>query len=362
MFETDATHLPRLMICGGSSKLGGEVPPDNTNQTRREGIAAHELAKLAFDRNCIPSDYVGQQASNGIFYTDDMTEHVGDYLAELTIRRPDFMHLEYSADFGNENFKIKTRADAISGIGSTLFLDDFKYGYRFIEPVENYTMIAQAIAFVVVNNLVPETIKFTIHQPRGFNHHLGKVRIWEISYSKLIEYYEKIATRLSNLPDTLVTSKHCYNCPAVATCVANRAAEMNAIEAALDFHDATISDEMLSLELDLLSRAAEIIKERKDAMEELATHRVRNGHVIQNYTLEHQTGNRAWNDGITPEVLQILTGKDLTKKKLVSPAQAEKSGVSKEIVATLAHKPNIGYKLKRRDTNETAIRLLQQKG
>jgi hypothetical protein len=362
MLITDASHLPRLMVCGGSLHMQSEVPPEDRGGTREEGIAAHWLAEQLYKTNGMASEYIGKQTENGIFVTDEMADHVAEYLTAILSRKMNFLFLETSANISSTKFMVKTRADCIASDGETLFLDDLKYGYRFVEPHENYTLIAQAIAFELKNGSSHAYYSFTIHQPRGFNHPGGMLRNWTISRADLESYYWKIHDRLNELPSDLVTSAHCYKCPGQVKCHAARAANMNSVDVSTSFRSDEIDNDVLSFELDLFKRASENIKQRLDALEELARYRLKQGQIVNNYALENQQGNRAFHKHLSPEMINAITGFDLTEKKLITPAKAQHLGVSELVINSLSSRSTTGVKLVRRDLQKTATKQLQQKG
>ena len=113
-------------------------------------------------------------------------------------------------------------------------------------------------------------------------------------------------------------------------------------------------------QLDHLKRASAVLKDLEKAYGELALYRVKQGQIVPNYSTEVGLTNRNWKGHVTPEFVQILTGKDLSKKHLITPAQAEKQGVSKEVVAALTGRDNTGVKLVRVDADAKAKKAFNQ--
>jgi hypothetical protein len=215
------------------------------------------------------------------------------------------------------------------------------------------------LGFVLNNPNCPvHIINFTIYQPRP-HHPDGKVRRWTIARELLDHLYNELNARLSNPSDELVSNPLCKNCPAAVNCPAFRKAQFNSIDAAeMAFND-SLDNNTLSYMIDTIERASKVLEHAKKAYHELAMHRLKEGQVIDNRALEIQYGHRDWRDGVTPEFVQMLTGKDLTKKKLISPAQAEKQGVSPEVVKSLCEKRSTGVKLVRVSATDRAKKLMQ---
>lgn len=356
MFITDATHLPRLMQCFGSSQMP-TAPKDSDADTtaRDEGNAAHYMAEMVFTGRATLESLSGQKAYNGVLMDADMTRHVGEYLAAL-----DCGEIEVVTSFGDgANWQVNARADHISWRVETLTLtvDDFKYGHRLVEPENNWTLIAHAIGYCIMHQIAPERIVLRIHQPRRY-HPDGPVREWVITYAELIDLRDMIARRLSEGDTTLFTGPECAKCPAAATCPAYRESSMNAIDAASAMFTDDMDAEALSRELVLLEQAESVITERLKALKEFALHRCKNGEVIPMYAAETTMANRRFKfDAAT---LKMITGVDATEPKLITPAEYVRRGVSEDVLKNLTERPITGVKLVRSDSNKRAERLLKK--
>lgn len=358
--STTATELPRVMQCIGSINMPAALPPDHDHEARDEGNAAHWLAKELFDGRHCPA---GTKAYNGYIITTEMIEHVQTYLSAL-----DCGDMETETTFGGEGWEVRGRADHIvyhpgdtSPVTATeepwsvLTIDDFKYGYRLVSPEENYTLIAHAIGWCIRNQAAPREIVLRIHQPRPY-HPDGPCREWRLSYVDLMTYYSRIAARLTEAPDTLQTGPMCAKCHALATCSAARAASMNAIDASSVAFSDTLPDHVLAYEYETLEQAAAVIKARYDALEELMTHKIKSGSAIQGYTLKQRLAQTRWKPGLSGVMLSAMTGVDLLKDGIVTPAEAKRRGVSEATIATLTDRPVIGTKLERIDADREARR------
>lgn len=353
MLSITATDLPRFMACNGSVTLDSPALDGVTDTTvKDEGIAAHWLAEQVH-KGMQPEELVDRQAPNGVFITGEMVEHLEDYLQFIHHAAP---NIEVDTSFNNMQFDVHGRADAVAFDPTTLHIVDLKYGWSIVEPEMNWTLIAHAIGYIQKHHTITQQIKFTIYQPRPY-HPAGKIRSWVITGDELIKLQSDLIRALTNPTDKLNTSIHCKNCPSLAYCPAARKAQYNAIEASEKAFTDVISNDNLSVQIDELRRAACMLKDLEKAYSELALHRLKKGEIINNFTLDKELSNRQWKEGITPEILQILTGKDLTKKQLITPAQAEKAGVSKEVVAPFTERVNKGVKLVRMDANAKAKKL-----
>src|SRR5690606_25513888 len=126
-------------------------------------------------------------------------------------------------------------------------------------------------------------------------------------------------------------------------------------------YTAEMSDNDLADRMALIHRAEEMLKQAKKAYEEQTMFRLSQGRVIDNYAIENDLTNRVWHDFVTPELVMVLTGLNATKPAMITPAQLEKAGASKDVVATLATRKSKGNKLVRVNGNKRAQRYFGSK-
>lgn len=354
MLSVIATDLPRLIACNGSRLMGASVPPvDATDATKDEGNAVHWLAaQWHSDDNLLLKDIVGQQSPEGVFITREMVEYLEEYFTAIAEAQ-----VEVETSHAGNGWTVRGRADAIKydPAGGHLTICELKYGWRIVEPEMNWTLISHVAGFIANNPDKPvHTIDMTIFQPRP-HHPAGSVRSWRIGVGDFVELYNKMAATLQSPDDMLHTGEiQCHYCPALATCPAARKAEFNAIDTSNKAFTDEIDNKTLSFRLDQIKRASAILKDQEKAYGELALYRVKQGGIVPNYGIESELTNRNWKENLTPEFVEALTGKELSKKQLITPAQAEKAGVSKEVVAALTERRNKGVKLVRMDADAKA--------
>lgn len=368
--DITATSLYRVIECNGSVALAGQVPAsDNTQQSEdaREGIAAHFLATAVLSGVVAdPFEYIDRMSPGGIFITAEMCDHVDIYTSAIFARDGIDVDrsVETTCDFQyGPNGWVRARADHIRFDNVTLYVDDFKYGWRIVEPERNWTMIAYAIGYILRHNIMPRDILFTIGQPRP-HHPDGKIREWRISFAELIELYDRLKSSLASLTDigtsTLKTGPYCHDCPARAYCPALRAASMSAIDVIAETVVAEeLSDADVSYELTIIDQAMQRLEDRRNALAEMATHRIFKGQVVPDYVLEPRFGHTAWNKGLTPELVTAMTGVNVASPKFITPNQAKKKGIPEPVLATMTYRPPLDPKLVRRDADRHARKHLK---
>lgn len=349
MLEVTATDLPRVMHCIGSIYMSASLPPDTDHEARDEGNAAHWLSKELFDGRPVR---IGDKAYNGYVITDVMMDHMQEYVSRL-----DCGAMEINTSFDGETWSVRARADHTSYRPPMLIIDDLKYGWRVVEPEGNWTLIAHAIGYCIKHQVQPERITLRIHQPRPY-HPLGPVREWVITYAQLLEYHAQIAARLSQPTTDLRTDLEiCAKCPALPTCPAARQASMNAVDVAALAYDDNLPNHVLEYDLEMLRIAEGTISNRKAALEELITHRIKaGGEIFEQYGLKPRYANTKWRKGFSGKFLSMVTGRDLTADATVTPAEAKRRGVSEDVIASLTERPMIGTKLERITADKAARR------
>lgn len=358
MIITDATHLPRLIGCNPSNTMPASPAPIEQDDTvRNEGNAVHWLAQQVFEGKLTLETARGVQAYNGIFITADMVEHVGAYISALWCGE-----MEVITSITVDGFyQINSRADHIgwNAATATLDVDDLKYGYSTVEPDENWTLIAHAIGYCADRGIQPATIRLRIHQPRAY-HPLGSLRTWPISWVDLQELYRRMDAILRNPSDQLQTGQHCYRCPSMALCPAYRNASMNAIDATSHVFTDAMADSELADEVTLLNKAFNVIKQRKQAMDELALHRAKSGAVIPGYMIDRPKGQTRYKTGINADMVFALTGKDVAERKLPSISTLKNLGIAQMVIDAITDRPEGSARLVKVDTDALARKKLQQ--
>jgi hypothetical protein len=274
--------------------------------------------------------------------------------------------MEWAYQLNGRNWQINGRADHLALIPDALNnllllnVNDFKYGYTIIEPEENWTLISHAVGFCVEHNVAPDRVTFRIHQPRA-PHYEGRTRAVTITYAELLALYERMNATLNEPSNVTQTGPHCYRCPSFGSCQARQHAELSAIEVACEAYNAHIDNEDLAARLDLITRAKKLLEQSEKAYFELGAHRVEKGEIVRNYSMKIDQTNRVWKDGITPETMQALIGRDISSRKLPTPRQAEQAGLTSEFVGLLSERRDKGKKLVRIDANKKASKMFGSK-
>lgn len=344
--KINASSLARVMECPGF--LSFEDLLYTTSSFAKEGTAASELLQASLEgRN------PGDLSSDGVpfdfemrYFIDQVVKRIHDTAKGQPVK------CEEKVDWMTRSgVLIAGRYDVAFVVGSTLYIDDLKYGYGIVEPKDNWQLIAYAIGKVIALGQAFERITMRIHQPRA-HHEDGPVREWTINYTDLLDLKERIeghCVSIVNGNKQLSTGSHCKYCPAAAeACPAMNKAFHRGIDVVHEFVQDQITDEELAFQLDLIGRVEEVMKIKKSSIEELAIHRIKQGRIVTNYTVEPSLGHRTWKPGTDAKTLELLLNRPVTKQELVSPAFLEKTGVPKTVLDNFTTRPNKGASLKRK--------------
>lgn len=343
------------MACNGSHLMGGIEPFDRDVSVTDEGNAAHWLIQQVFSGAHVAEELIDRKAPNGVYITPEMVEHCERYLEDISDDIGD-VEVETSYTGTDDKWQIRGRADFIGRVGGLLMVADFKYGWKIVEPEMNWTLISHAIGYLSRNQVSVARIAFKIYQPRPF-HPDGQVREWVISHDELMQYWITLNAALSNPSDICQTSPHCYKCPSLSQCPAAQIASMNAIDVSHRQFNSEIDNERLSWMLDNIKRAQDVLEQSLGAYEDLALHRLKIGQVIPDYTAQSGLGKTQWNDGVTADMIQALTGINITAPKMLSPNQAKNAGVPEAVVKAYTTRPSTGFKLVRQGLAKRAEKL-----
>jgi hypothetical protein len=342
------------MNCAGSLFFQ-DLPEEATNEAAEQGTACGELLNWMLTHQPMKT-----HASNGVPINDDMRFYAGKVYAEITGQHHTPVICEQHIDWQTKSgIWIRGRYDAAYVSEGVLCVDDLKYGYGLVEVKENWQLIGYAIGEVIRLGIPFEKIRLRIIQPRA-QHEDGTHREWWLTYSELLAYKNQIEQRMQAIADglkDLQSGPQCKYCPAAAVCPAFNKAFHRGVDLAHTFLQDNISDDELSYQLKLAYRVNEIFKTRLSSIEALALNRIRAGKIINGFGLDQRLANRTWKPNVTPEVVKMMTGVDLYKKELLSPAQAEKIGLNEEFLKTVTERKFLGAKLKPMDTSKVGDKI-----
>jgi hypothetical protein len=359
--EIRCSKLARYMQCAGYAFLKVEELP--AGEPAREGTAAGEwLTSLLLKHP------IGTVATNGVYITDEMKFYTTPIAENILSRAKDTVLSEVRIDWlTRSGIWIRGQYDAaFEDARGYLCIEDLKYGWGIIDVFENWQLIGYAIGEVIRRGKAFSHISFKIHQPRP-HHEDGYSREWIITWEQLLEYKEKIELRMieiANGKNDLQTGKYCKYCPGAGeACVAFNRLFYKSIEVSTQFFQDSLNEEQIAAQLDIVKRAQEVLKIKSDSLVDLGNSRIRAGKIIPGYVQVNTYSDRQWKSGVSPESIKIMTsGKyDVIEKTFMSPAKAEKMGVSKKLIQELSSSRVTGVKLQKKDGSDVGNKIFGNK-
>lgn len=349
--------------CPAAARMLASYPKPDSEESQL-GTAAHEVAFYMLEAQSLsPLHDAGSMlaiASNGVPVDDEMVEAAEVYYSDVINIVPDLqgLHLEARIECPSINDQTWGTPDCwyLSQRGNgrrwTLTIWDYKYGHRYVDVFENWQLIEYAAGILDALNItgLDDTelwVDMRVVQPRCF---VGgsPVRNWLVRASDLRGYFNEARAfeERSLDPNSRARSNpNCRDC-VPGMCSAAQAAGYNAIDVSLDPQPFALPPEALSLELRKLRRAKQAIEARTVGLEEQAVAFIRGGTLVPGFALQSSQGSLKWNVEeeqvfITGEMLDV----ELSKRKAITPTQAIKAGLPKELVETMAFRPTGELKL-----------------
>ncbi len=328
--------------------------PQEGDEGTAEGDAFHWLSFMTikgFPEANIPN---GTRAPNGVVIDEEMQEGL-----EIVVN---------SLDFGlRDEFKIEERMhgrrvhatlnNGTPDLGwykfGNLHVYDWKYGHEFVDEFENWQLINYAAFWLeklqaqgVEDHMV--MVHLHVVQPRAY-HPRGSHRVWTIRGSDLRAYINILAgaaERAIVANPVATTGPSCKHCPGRHACEPFQQVAGTAIELSKQAFPMEMPPAALGSELRMLWAAKDRLAARITGLEAEAEKLVRSGVNVPHTMLEASGGREGWAKPIEEIVaLGQLMGVSTAKIAVITPNQARKLGIPKEVVAEYATRPSGSTKL-----------------
>lgn len=317
-----------------------------------EGTAAHWLAENMLngaDQDF--SNYVGKPTPNGVMVTDEMVDAVEVYV-DYVESRPALPNIEqrvkvFNGCIGTPDCWVYDEST------QTLEVIDYKHGMGIVEPFENWqlALYAAGIAQYIVKGVA--RVKLTVVQPRAYSRE-GTIRTWECPVAIVRGMRLTATTRAIEAQGSPIarSGSHCKYCPGRHACPAAASAGVDLYEAATSAAPLDMSAVEMGLQMRLLQRAHEQIGHLITAYEEQLKSRLYAGERVDGWALEESKGREAWavsDDEV--KALGELLGVDICPPQPLTPKQAVKKGVDRDVISEYTTQTSSGHKLKAVNTN-----------
>lgn len=349
--------------CTGWAKMAALYPETEKSEAALEGDASHGVAAdliRAAGRGGLntptKANTVGTVAGNGVVISEDMFEGAEVYANDVILMAQE--HGVYNIQVEKKLASPAFHPQAFGTPDSWFYAPkadilpvwDYKFGHLEVEAFQNWQTI-NYVAFIA--SVQPEiTDKTKVHirivQPRIYRRS-GPVREWVVTYGELKPLVATLrgnAHRAMGEGAELRTGKHCKYCQARWACEPARKCGLEYFEMVGQPVPVELPPEALAVQYTAIRRALEALTLLETGYAEQVNSLLRARQAVPGYRLEPTTGKETWTKPL-PEVAAMgaLMKTDLVKEAMVTPNQARKLGIPKDIVAQYSGRPKSGFRV-----------------
>jgi len=344
----------RRVACPGSRALEEQYPASESAASIEGGLA-HQYAAWVLQNRLgnaptpFPDSWLGQ-------VSDDMKRGADIYVEKIKNDTVGFygfanIHIEERLDISVIHSECWGTPDAwfYDSQNKTVYLYDYKYGHRPVDPVENWQLIeyAAGIAQLCGMKVFPDsswdgddeiTFHLIVVQPRDYSS--APIKSWAAGIKTLRRYWERLrAAEALAFQDVIQcqTSDSCLHCSARHVCPALQKTTLNISEFVSLNTPQVANANHLGSELKLLQRAASLLTARITGLETEALARFQQGENVPYFKIDRGRGKEVW-DQTCEYVVGVgqLLGLELQKPAdLITPNQARKLGFPENVLQSL---------------------------
>lgn len=332
------SELHITVNCPGSLAMQNGLP-DFEHDEAKEGTAAHEAFAALFQGLKYE---VGGVATNGVTFNRDMLEASELFHRACLNRFRGHWYVEQpmSAPGLHPQCGGTPDAFAVDTEKHQIFIGDFKYGHRYVDPFANFQMLAYLEAIVEwlqLNGLDDQHWQVTIFivQPRAYRPG-GDVTQWVFTLSDARAWFNKIRSGIETamLPGApCKAGPHCRDCRAQNGCIALQRESASIMAATYPAERFDLDAEQTGRELARLQWALNTIKVRVEGLEEQAKNYIQQGKAVPLWSIERNRGRVDWDAAKVKQAIGTAKamGIDIVKEiKPMTPTQAKAAGFDGE--------------------------------
>lgn len=377
-FVASPSAVWRLIPCPASAQMAMMFPDSDTDEggeTAAEGTAAHELSATMIHAAAranigFPTveETVGKSATNGVAFTDEMYEGAAMYAADV------LQVMRETGVFGGPNWRCEQTLpiprihpqqfgtpdmSLFSEQSGTLYVWDYKFGFRIVEAFENWQGINYVAGLIdeicsrypnMNPGEVDQRIRVVIRivQPRAF-HRDGPIREWVVRASDLRGHINTIASAVAEAVGPNPRSRageHCYKCAGRHACETLKREIYRGADIVGNATPEMMTPEQVAVELRFLQRLKKMVDAREDGVAAHTKALLARGDSVPWFRLEQGKGREAWAKSLDEVfLLGDLMGKNLRKTAAITPKQARDLGIDGAVISAYSHFPERGLKL-----------------
>lgn len=341
------SELHITVNCPGSLAMQNGLP-DVEHEEAKEGTAAHEAFAALFQGLKYE---VGGVASNGVPFDINMLDGAELFHKACKNRFKGQWYIEQPMGAPRLHPQCGGTPDgfAVDMEHHHIYIGDFKYGHRYVDPYGNYQMLAylDAIAYwLQLDGLEEQHWQVTIFvvQPRAYRPG-GDVTQWVFNLADARAWFNKI---ISGVQTALLQGApckpgpYCRDCRAQNKCIALQREAASILAATYPAERFELDPEQTGRELARLRWAMDTLKVRVEGLEEQAKEYIRQGKAVPLWTVERNRSKLDWDPAMVKSAIGIAKtmGVDLIKEiKPLTPTQARDKGFDGEALGLTVSKP-----------------------
>lgn len=322
--------------CRGSVAMQAAYPETEESEESREGTAAHEAGAILIEGREHPNAIVGRTASNGVVIDRDMVDAAlvfSDDVKKTRIANGGMLvATERRIAMPSIHSVSSGTVDCFGYSTDTLYVWDFKYGFKFVDAYENWQLLNYVFGLATERT---ERIVMRLVQPRAYSPE-GVIREWSVTGEQLKPYLQQLRQSAAeamapNAPTR--TGSHCYKCSARHACSAALRAGMGQFETVGQSVPQELDPVALSIQLAMIARAHEQLGFLLTGFEERAKALIKSGKLVPGWGLKPGKGKEVWT--VDPKTIYgggDQTGVDLRNVKPITPKQARDAGFDSELL------------------------------
>lgn len=243
---------------------------------------------------------------------------------------------------------------------STVYVVDFKYGHRYVDPYENPQLVLYGLGALNFFGVVLDTswsFVFTIVQPRAY-HADGPVKTWRCDgarFLQLVEALRQAADEATGFEPAMRTGEHCNDCEGRATCPAFQQVAGAALDVSRTSTPQEMSPEAIGTMRTYLASAIKRLEGMATGLDAAIERAARSGASVPGWELKPKDTRLDWSvDLAEVALLGDLYGIQLSKPAAITPTQAIKAGVDEAVILAYASRPPGGFKVAPSDKTTAA--------
>lgn len=366
--------------CSGWVVMSQSFPETEETEHQRVGTAAHEVGSKfieSYARGAAYNPKIGDVTSNGVIVDDEMLECCEIYADDVravmvktgAFSAP-YLGIEQRLEMPRINEHSFGTSDCFifDAKERTIYVWDYKHGHDPVEIFENEQLInyvAGIVEYLKKHTPLMEDrnldikVVMRIVQPRSF-HRDGPIREWVTSVGDLQPHFSSLSLAAAENMSGNGLSKsgaHCKYCQARHGCPAALNSGAQLYEVASQALPLDMSKQALAVQLSIVVTARKRLTAIEDALMQQVETLIRKGENVPGWMTQPKQSRETWAFPIEEiHALGDLMQIDLRKQSAVTPKQAVKLGIDKDVIKAYIAKTTSGIEIVPED--EKKLRLI----